>query len=66
MTELNLPAVEGLLRTDSIGRRITSLATTTSTMDVARDEAIAGAPHGAVVIAEEQTIICYHGAQIRR
>ncbi len=55
MTELDLPAVDRLLRTEEIGRRITSLATTTSTMDVARDEAVAGAPHGAVVIAEEQT-----------
>jgi BirA family biotin operon repressor/biotin-[acetyl-CoA-carboxylase] ligase len=55
VTELNLPAVESLLRTDSIGRRITYLATTTSTMDVAHDEAVAGAPHGAVVFAEEQT-----------
>jgi len=55
VTELDLPAVDRLLRTDEIGRRVTSLATTASTMDVARDEAIAGAPHGAVVIAEEQT-----------
>jgi BirA family biotin operon repressor/biotin-[acetyl-CoA-carboxylase] ligase len=53
--ELNLAAVDGLLRTEEIGRRITSLATTPSTMDVARDEAVAGVPHGAVVIAEEQT-----------
>ena len=55
MTELNLPAVERLLRTDAIGRRIICLATTASTMDVARDEAVASAPHGAVVIAEAQT-----------
>ena len=55
MTELDLPAVERLLHTREIGRRITYLATTTSTMDVARAEAAAGAPHGAVVFAEEQT-----------
>ena len=55
MTELDLAAVDRLLRTEVIGRRITCLATTASTMDVARQEAIAGAPHGAVVIAEEQT-----------
>jgi BirA family biotin operon repressor/biotin-[acetyl-CoA-carboxylase] ligase len=55
VTELDLPAVERLLRTKEIGRRITYLATTTSTMDVAREEAVAGAPHGAVVFAEEQT-----------
>jgi len=55
VTELDLPAVDRLLRTEEIGRRVTSLATTASTMDVARDEAVAGAPHGAVVLAEEQT-----------
>ena len=55
MTELNLASVDRLLRTEEIGRRITSLATTPSTMDVARAEAVAGVPHGAVVIAEEQT-----------
>ena len=55
MTELDLPTVERLLHTGAIGRRITYLATTASTMDVARDEAIAGVPHGAVVFAEEQT-----------
>jgi BirA family biotin operon repressor/biotin-[acetyl-CoA-carboxylase] ligase len=55
VTELDLTAVEHLLRTREIGRRINYLTTTTSTMDVAREEAVAGAPHGAVVIAEEQT-----------
>ena len=55
MTELDLTAVERLLRTDDIGQRITYLATTASTMDVARDEAVADAPPGAVIIAEEQT-----------
>ncbi len=55
MTELNLAAVEPLLRTQAIGRRVTYLATTGSTMDVARDQALAGAANGAVVIAEEQT-----------
>lgn len=55
MSELNLAAVERLLRTSAIGRRLTHLATTASTMDVARSEAVAGAPHGAVVIAEEQS-----------
>ncbi len=55
MTELDLAAVERLLRTEEIGRRINYLATTSSTMDIARGEAAGGAPHGAVVIAEEQT-----------
>ncbi|HEY5640145.1 MAG TPA: biotin--[acetyl-CoA-carboxylase] ligase [Dehalococcoidia bacterium] len=55
MTELDLAAVERLLRTEEIGCRINYLATTPSTMDVARGEAANGAPHGAVVIAEEQT-----------
>ena len=55
MNTLNLAAVERLLRTEAIGRRITYLDSTGSTMDIAREWAAADAPHGAVVIAEEQT-----------
>jgi BirA family biotin operon repressor/biotin-[acetyl-CoA-carboxylase] ligase len=53
--DLDLSAVERLLSTRAIGRRVTHLASTGSTMDVARHEAAAGAPHGAGVVAEEQT-----------
>ncbi|MCS7002002.1 MAG: biotin--[acetyl-CoA-carboxylase] ligase [Dehalococcoidia bacterium] len=38
-----------------IGRRVVLLSTVTSTMDVAQQEAAAGAPDGTVVVAEEQT-----------
>jgi BirA family biotin operon repressor/biotin-[acetyl-CoA-carboxylase] ligase len=52
---LNLAALEALLETGSIGRRIVYLSSTGSTMDVARSEAEAGAVDGTIVIAEEQT-----------
>jgi BirA family biotin operon repressor/biotin-[acetyl-CoA-carboxylase] ligase len=51
---LNLAALEALLETRSIGRRIIYLSSTGSTMDVARSEAEAGAVDGTIVIAEEQ------------
>jgi BirA family biotin operon repressor/biotin-[acetyl-CoA-carboxylase] ligase len=52
---LNLDAVEQRLTTRFLGRRILYFTSTTSTMDVARSEAEAGAPHGTAVLAEEQT-----------
>ena len=52
---LNLAAVEERLTTRFVGRRIVYLTSTTSTMDVARQEAEAGAPDGTIVFAEEQT-----------
>jgi BirA family biotin operon repressor/biotin-[acetyl-CoA-carboxylase] ligase len=55
MSALNFPEVERLLRTAQQGPRITYLSSTTSTMDEARGLAEAGAVHGSVVIAEEQT-----------
>jgi len=52
---LNLAEVEERLTTRFVGRRIVYLTSTTSTMDVARQEAEAGTPAGTVVLAEEQT-----------
>jgi BirA family biotin operon repressor/biotin-[acetyl-CoA-carboxylase] ligase len=52
---LDLEAVDRLLRTEAIGRRVTYLDSTGSTMDIAREWAASNAPHGALVIAEEQT-----------
>jgi BirA family transcriptional regulator, biotin operon repressor / biotin---[acetyl-CoA-carboxylase] ligase len=52
---LNLAEVEERLTTRFVGRRIVYLTNTTSTMDIARSEAEAGAPEGTVVVAEEQT-----------
>jgi len=52
---LHLPALEEALQTDFIGRRLLYYTSTSSTMDVARNEADAGAIEGTVVLAEEQT-----------
>lgn len=52
---LSLGAVEPLLTTRYVGRRLLYFTSTSSTMDVARAEAEAGAPEGTVVLAEEQT-----------
>ncbi|HEV8573976.1 MAG TPA: biotin--[acetyl-CoA-carboxylase] ligase, partial [Dehalococcoidia bacterium] len=52
---LDLAAVEEGLTTRVVGRRFLYLTSTGSTMDVARAEAEAGAPHGTAVLAEEQT-----------
>ncbi len=52
---LDLRAVEGMLRTAFVGRRLVHLASTPSTQDVARAEAEGGAPEGTAVLAEEQT-----------
>jgi len=52
---LDLPALESALDTEYVGRRLIYLTSTTSTMDIARAEAEAGAPEGTIVVAEEQT-----------
>lgn len=52
---LDLPALESALDTKYVGRHLVYMTSTTSTMDVARAEAEAGAPEGTVVFAEEQT-----------
>jgi BirA family biotin operon repressor/biotin-[acetyl-CoA-carboxylase] ligase len=43
------------LRTTEIGRKFVYHESIPSTMDAAREEAAGGAPHGTVVLAEEQT-----------
>ena len=53
--QLDLDLVGQRLRTKFVGRRLTYLASTPSTQDVARREADEGAPEGTAVIAEEQT-----------
>jgi BirA family transcriptional regulator, biotin operon repressor / biotin---[acetyl-CoA-carboxylase] ligase len=52
---LALPAVEEALTTSFVGSRLLYYTSTSSTMDVARAEAEAGASEGTVVVAEEQT-----------
>jgi len=52
---LDLPQLEATMETRFIGRRLIYLTSTTSTMDICRAEAEAGAPEGTIVIAEEQT-----------
>ena len=42
------------LQTQAVGRQVVYRRTVGSTMDVARDEAAKGAPHGTLVLAEEQ------------
>ncbi len=54
-------AVQSLLTTDAIGRCVLHLPSVSSTMDAARHEAEDGAPHGLIVVADEQT-----GGQGRR
>jgi len=43
------------LATQALGRRLLSFESVETTMTIARDEAAAGAPHGTVIFAEEQT-----------
>lgn len=52
---LDLDRLQTLLRTEFLGRRVSYEASTPSTMDIARREAQAGAPEGAIALAEEQT-----------
>ena len=52
---LDIDRVRSLLTTSEIGRNLHYLVQTTSTMDDARRLAEDGAPHGTVVVADEQT-----------
>ena len=52
---LDIDLVRSLLTTQEFGRELHYLVQTTSTMDDARRLAEAGAPHGTVVVADEQT-----------
>ncbi|MGD0766267.1 MAG: biotin--[acetyl-CoA-carboxylase] ligase [Dehalococcoidia bacterium] len=53
--DIGLASLSERLNTRFIGRRVVYRASVSSTMDVARVEAEAGAPEGTVVLAEEQT-----------
>jgi len=57
MTENNLSAevITGGLETRFVGRRTLYFPSLTTTMDVARQEALKGAPEGTAIIADEQT-----------
>ncbi len=57
MTEndLSVDAITSGLETRFVGQRILYFPSLTTTMDVARQEALKGAPEGTVVIADEQT-----------
>ena len=52
---LDVERIRALLTTESIGRELHYSVQTTSTMDDARRLAEAGAPHGTVIVADEQT-----------
>lgn len=52
---LDMAAFERHLNTSELGRKVVYHESVPSTMDIAREEASAGAPHGALVFAEEQT-----------
>ncbi|MEO8540290.1 MAG: biotin--[acetyl-CoA-carboxylase] ligase [bacterium] len=52
---LDIQALQAALKTREIGRNVVYNASIPSTMDVAREEASKGAPHGTLVFAEEQT-----------
>jgi BirA family transcriptional regulator, biotin operon repressor / biotin---[acetyl-CoA-carboxylase] ligase len=49
------PLLQRLLKTENVGRCVLHLASVSSTMDAAREEAENGAPHGMIVVADEQT-----------
>jgi BirA family biotin operon repressor/biotin-[acetyl-CoA-carboxylase] ligase len=51
---IDIHAVDRMLRTEALARKLVYLPQTGSTMDDARVEAETGAPHGTVVMAEEQ------------
>ena len=51
----SLATLQSLLDTDAIGRYVLHLPSVSSTMDAARQEAEGGAPHGMIVVADEQT-----------
>ena len=52
---LDVEAFRAALRTQEIGRKFVHHESIPSTMDAAREEASQGAPHGTLVLAEEQT-----------
>jgi BirA family biotin operon repressor/biotin-[acetyl-CoA-carboxylase] ligase len=52
---LDLRLLQERLTTRELGRSVLSREATPSTMDIARREAAEGAPHGTIVLAEEQT-----------
>ncbi len=52
---LDLERLHSLLRTEFTGRTVSYVESTTTTMDLAKREAEAGAPEGAIGVAEEQT-----------
>jgi BirA family biotin operon repressor/biotin-[acetyl-CoA-carboxylase] ligase len=51
----SVDTLQSLLETEAVGRCVLHLASVSSTMDAARREAENGAPHGMIVIADEQT-----------
>ena len=53
--ELDVEAFRAALETREVGRKVVYHESIPSTMDAAREQASGGAPHGALVIAEEQT-----------
>jgi BirA family biotin operon repressor/biotin-[acetyl-CoA-carboxylase] ligase len=53
--QFDIPRFQSLLRTRAIGRQLEYLESVDTTMVLARDFAAAGAPHGTLVLAEEQT-----------
>jgi len=55
LERLERARIEALLRTARWGRNLILLERTGSTNDVAKEAALAGAPEGTVVVAEEQT-----------
>jgi BirA family biotin operon repressor/biotin-[acetyl-CoA-carboxylase] ligase len=52
---LELQRIQAFLHTEYVGRNVVYHESVTSTMEVAADTAAAGAPEGAIVLAEEQT-----------
>jgi BirA family biotin operon repressor/biotin-[acetyl-CoA-carboxylase] ligase len=55
MDQLNASRIQSQLATRIFGRNLTVLPQTGSTNDVAKEQAVQGAPEGAVVLADEQT-----------
>jgi BirA family biotin operon repressor/biotin-[acetyl-CoA-carboxylase] ligase len=54
-TPFSLTTFQSLLETDALGRAALHQRSVSSTMSVAREEAESGAPHGLIVLADEQT-----------
>jgi BirA family biotin operon repressor/biotin-[acetyl-CoA-carboxylase] ligase len=51
----SVETLQSLLKTEAVGRCVLHLTSVSSTMDAARQEAEAGAPHGMTVVADRQT-----------